>query len=140
MTLQHALFSFNGRLGRRDFWLWMVSWLILMVVDFFFAAQEWITYQSAGFTLVVLLWPTAAVLVKRLHDRNKSAWWALLFVLAWMLVAGNWAAAMPQTWSWVLGRLAPSVIFIMLLIDCGAFTGTPGANRFGPEPDDVKFR
>jgi hypothetical protein len=60
MTLQHALFSFNGRLGRRDFWLWMVSWLILMVVDFFFAAQEWITYQSAGFALVVLLWPTAA--------------------------------------------------------------------------------
>jgi len=80
------------------------------------------------------------VLVKRLHDRNKSAWWALLFVLAWMLVAGNWAAAMPQIWSWVLGRLAPSVIFIMLLIDCGAFTGTPGTNRFGPEPDDVKFR
>lgn len=65
MTLQHALFSFNGRMGRRDFWLWMVSWLVLMAADFFFAAQEWITYQSAGFALVVLLWPTAAVLVKR---------------------------------------------------------------------------
>lgn len=91
MTLQHALFSFNGRLGRRDFWLWMVSWLILMVVDFFFAAQEWITYQSAGFALVVLLWPTAAVLVKRLHDRNKSAWWALLLCWrgCWWRVTGQ---------------------------------------------------
>ena len=44
MTLQHALFSFNGCLVRRDLWLWMVCWLIPMEADSFFAAQDRITY------------------------------------------------------------------------------------------------
>ena len=64
MTLQHALISFIGGLGRRDLWHWMVRWLILMVADFFFVAQGLITYQYAGFALVVLLWLTAAELVQ----------------------------------------------------------------------------
>jgi uncharacterized membrane protein YhaH (DUF805 family) len=139
MTLQHALFSFNGRLGRRDFWIWMVSWLVLMVAVFTFADRQWIEIKSAAFAVVVLLWPTAAVMVKRLHDRNKSAWWALLFILAWMLAAGHWDM-IPTLWQWVVGRLVPAVIFVMLVIDCGAFVGTPGTNRFGPEAESVRFK
>lgn len=139
MTLQHALFSFNGRMGRREFWIWMVSWLVLMVAVFTFADRQWIEIQSAAFAVVVLLWPTAAVMVKRLHDRNKSAWWALLFILAWMLAAGHWDM-IPTLWHWVVGRLLPAVIFVMLIIDCGAFVGTPGTNRFGPEAESVRFK
>ena len=28
---------------------------------------------------------------KALHDRGRSGLWALLMILAWMLLAGNWA-------------------------------------------------
>jgi uncharacterized membrane protein YhaH (DUF805 family) len=40
----------------------------------------------------------------------------------------------------VVGRLVPAVIFVMLVIDCGAFVGTPGTNRFGPEAESVRFK
>ena len=139
MTLQHALFSFNGRMGRRDFWIWMVSWLVLMVAAFTFADRQWIEVKSAAFAVVVLLWPTAAVMAKRLHDRNRSALWAFMFILAWMLAAGHWDM-MPTLWQWGVGRLIPIILFVLLIIDCGLFAGTPGANRFGPEPENVKLK
>lgn len=139
MRLQHALFSFNGRLGRRDFWIWMASWLVLMVGAFTFADRQWIEIKSAAFAVVVLLWPTAAVMVKRLHDRNRSALWALFFILAWMLAAGHWDM-IPALWQWVVGRLIPIILFVALFIDCGVFAGTPGINRFGPEPESVKLK
>ncbi len=92
MTIQQWLFSFKGRIGRRDFWIWMVTWVVAMLLLFFVAYNAWLSTQTAAFALVCLLWPTAAaVVVKRLHDRGRSGAWAFLIILAWMLVAGNWA-------------------------------------------------
>ena len=51
-----------------------------------------------------LLWPTAAVTVKRLHDRGRSGAWAFLMIVAWMLLAGNWAI-LPGVWQWAVGRV-----------------------------------
>jgi uncharacterized membrane protein YhaH (DUF805 family) len=58
------------------------------------------------------------VVVKRLHDRGKSGLWALLMILAWMLLAGNWAM-LPQVWQWGVGRFVPTLIIVMMLIDLG---------------------
>lgn len=99
MTIQKWCFSFNGRIGRRDFWIWMGLWALLLVIIFSIAGSGWVSLQTAAFGLVFSLWPTAAVLVKRLHDRNKSGWWALLVVLAWMLAAGNWSM-LAEIWQW----------------------------------------
>ncbi len=44
-------------------------------------------------------------------------------VLAWMLLAGNWAM-LPQVWQWGVGRFVPTLIIVMMLIDLGAFVGT----------------
>lgn len=139
MTLQQWCFSFSGRLGRRDFWLWIGVWLLLMLALFTAAAQDWLALRSAAFGIVVLLWPTAAVLVKRLHDRNKSGWWMWLVFVAWMLAAGNWSMLAP-TWQWGLGRFIPTLIGVMMLLDCGLFHGTQGDNRFGPPARPVRLR
>ncbi|EHM50097.1 MAG: DUF805 domain-containing protein [Yokenella regensburgei] len=139
MTLQQWLFSIKGRIGRRDFWIWMVLWVVAMTLLFTFAGMGWLNMQTAAFALVCLLWPTAAVMVKRLHDRGRSGIWALLMVLAWMLLAGNWAV-LPGVWQWVVGRLIPTVIIVMMVIDLGAFVGTQGENKYGKETQDVKYR
>lgn len=34
MTIQQWLFSFKGRIGRRDFWIWMATWIIAMLLLF----------------------------------------------------------------------------------------------------------
>lgn len=138
MTLQQWCFSFKGRIGRGDFWIWISAWLVLMAAAFTLASYQLIAIQSIAFFIVALLWPTAAVLVKRLHDRNKAGWWALLLILAWMLAAGNWQMLMP-IWQWGIGRFIPTLIIVMMLIDLGAFVGTSGENRFGPEAVPVKF-
>jgi len=83
--------------------------------------------------------PTAAVIVKRLHDRNKKGWWALLFIPAWLLFAGNWEV-FGGLWQWGLGRFLPTLIIVMLLIDLGTFLGTQGENRFGKQTETVKYR
>lgn len=139
MTLQQWLFSIKGRIGRRDFWIWMGIWLLAMVILFTLAGGEMLSIQTAAFILVCLLWPTAAVTVKRLHDRGKSGIWALLMVLAWMLLAGNWAI-LPGVWQWGVGRFIPTLIIVMMLIDLGAFVGTQGENKYGKDTQDVKYR
>ena len=77
--------------------------------------------------------------MKRLHDRGRSGLWALLIILAWMLLAGNWAI-LPGMWQWVVGRFAPTLILIMTLIDLGAFVGTQGENKYGKDTQDVAFK
>ncbi|HID4045400.1 TPA: DUF805 domain-containing protein [Pluralibacter gergoviae] len=139
MTLQQWLFSIKGRIGRRDFWAWMAVWLLAMMMLFIAAGRAWLELQTAAFALVCLLWPTAAVTIKRLHDRGRSGLWALLLVLAWMLLAGNWTQ-FGGIWSWAVGRLLPTVILVMLVIELGAFVGTQGENKYGKETRAVKYR
>ncbi|MEJ5073876.1 DUF805 domain-containing protein [Enterobacter ludwigii] len=139
MTLQQWLFSINGRIGRRDFWIWIGLWVLAMIVLFTLAGSGLLNLQTAAFALVCLLWPTAAVTVKRLHDRGKSGIWALLMILAWMLLAGNWAV-LPGVWQWGVGRFIPTLIMVMMLIDLGAFVGTQGENKYGKETIAVKYR
>ena len=127
MTLQQWLFSIKGRIGRRDFWIWIAIWLVTMSALFTLAGSNLLNLQTAAFIIVCLLWPTAAVVVKRLH------------VLAWMLLAGNWAM-LPQVWQWGVGRFVPTLIIVMMLIDLGAFVGTQGENKFGKETQDVRWK
>ena len=139
MTLQQWLFSIKGRIGRRDFWIWIAIWAVTMVTLFSLAGGGLVDLQTATFMLVCLLWPTAAVTIKRLHDRGKSGLWALLMVLAWMLLAGNWSM-LPGVWQWGVGRFIPTLIIVMMLIDLGAFVGTQGENKYGKETLPVKYR
>ena len=59
---------------------------------------------------LVILLPSLAVQARRLHDMNRSAWWLLLLV--------------------------PPITFIgfIVLLIMSAFPGTPGPNRYGPDP------
>nr|WP_318384497.1 DUF805 domain-containing protein [uncultured Enterobacter sp.] len=139
MTLQQWLFSIKGRIGRRDFWIWMAVWVLAMVLLFSLAGGGLVDLQMAAFMLVCLLWPTACVVIKRLHDRGRSGLWALLMVLAWMLLMGNWQV-LGGVWMWAVGRFVPTLIIVMMLIDLGAFLGTQGENKFGKDTLDVKFR
>ena len=139
MTIQQWLFSFKGRIGRRDFWIWMATWIVAMLLLFFVAFNAWLSTQTAAFALVCLMWPTAAVVVKRLHDRGRSGAWAFLIILAWMLVAGNWSI-LPSILPWVVGRLLPTIIFVMMVVDLGAFIGTQSENKYGKDTLEVKYR
>jgi uncharacterized membrane protein YhaH (DUF805 family) len=61
--------------------------------------------------------PSIAVVVRRLHDRNMSGWWYLGVILASFIP--------------VVGGLAGIAMFVLFCLP-----GTPGPNRFGPDPKD----
>jgi len=138
MTLQAWCFSWRGRIGRRDLWVWLTLWLALMVVLFWLADRGFMSTQTAAFCVVCLLWPTGAVVVKRLHDRNKTGYWALLLVVAWVLLARDWDM-LPAKWQWALGCFIPTLILVTMTLELGTFRGTPGENRFGKAASPVNY-
>jgi uncharacterized membrane protein YhaH (DUF805 family) len=121
-----ALFRFDGRLSRQSYWLALVFvWLIGKIAlspytDLFVMMleggdpEELEGFAVSPLPLIILgvvSFSQLAIIVKRLHDRNLTGWFAL-------------ALAVP---------IIP--VHLVLLIVLGVIPGTPGANRYGPAPD-----
>lgn len=72
--------------------------------------------------------------IKRLHDRNKSGWWALPVILLPVLLNGAGrgglvTASSAMTLQWVSLALA-----VLGIVELGFLRGTVGPNQFGPDP------
>jgi uncharacterized membrane protein YhaH (DUF805 family) len=111
MNWREFLFSFQGRLSRRSYWLFVLLTLpflaIAMLID---RGSGNAPLEGPGALLaLLLLWPSLAVQVKRWHDRDKSGWWVLI----------NFIPIIGDLWS---------------LVENGFLRGTAGSNRFGPDP------
>ena len=120
-----SLFSFQGRIGRKTFWLtalavWAVYIVVAVGIMFASGGFEAMTDPQASAdvgTINVLLIPFAiawfwlllALQVKRWHDRDKSGWMVLV-------------------------NLIPLIGFFWALVENGFLKGTEGDNRFGPNP------
>ncbi len=106
------LTSGEGRSTRSEFWYWTLTLFLAALVICFIAATS-ITSYSAYQGLVNLLSIITALLlitvcIRRLHDRNMSGWWYLVLLVPFANLA---------------------IAFII-----GFLPGTPGPNRFGPDP------
>ncbi|OCQ54372.1 hypothetical protein Ppb6_00274 [Photorhabdus australis subsp. thailandensis] len=138
MTLQQWGFSFKGRIGRREFWIGIGVCLALMLVIFTIQGMGYLPMHYAVFAVGLVMYPAAAIMAKRLHDRNKRGGWSLLLLLAWLLIAVDWGGMEPF-WQWGIGRFIPTLIIVMMVLDCGVFRGTDGPNRFGKVAEKVDF-
>lgn len=108
---------FDGRARRMEYWMFvLINCLIVVVLSVvdtvvgIFSLGNSIGALTGLYWLVVLV-PSIAVTVRRLHDTDRSGWWALLALLP------------------LLGTI---VLFVFCVLD-----GTPGANRFGENPKAV---
>ncbi len=77
----YLYFSLQGRIGRDEF----IGGLILMLVSFFGLFSLWLIYIQHIFGLIIgiilfflLVYMVIALAIKRLHDINLSAWWAVM--------------------------------------------------------------
>jgi uncharacterized membrane protein YhaH (DUF805 family) len=111
---------FSGRAVRSEYWNWIlllilgrIATKILGTVIFGYPFNEDLQPLSVVFSLVVLV-PTFAVAVRRLHDVDRSGWWLLTYLT-------------------VIGMIYP-----LLVWKCTE--GTVGENRFGPDPRDAGSR
>jgi uncharacterized membrane protein YhaH (DUF805 family) len=150
MNLQKILFSFDGRIGRRIYWLAILALIVavqvLTVAPFLLDNEAWslILALTSQFIWLFSLWPLLAVGAKRLHDRDKNGWWLLVFwLLPFALFAGGLSIILfddPRTGR--TGDLATGsvLIFASLLpalwgiVELGILPGTKGPNLYGADP------
>ena len=129
--------EFSGRSRRMEYWMFALLNVIVMtvIVTLLFAGGISLSALEGGAApeapgvlfwvggLLMVLWvlaiivPSVAVVVRRFHDRDMSGWWYLGFIVLSMIP--------------VVGFIAT---IAMLVIFC--LPGTPGPNRFGPDPKD----
>jgi uncharacterized membrane protein YhaH (DUF805 family) len=155
MSIVQALLGFGGRLNRRPYW---IGGIVLAIAALVVAGAVGAAVYSSGqattqqqllrsaypwlmaFT-VIFAYPSAALLAKRLHDRNKSGWLAALLIVP-MLVASwldpDFSSFAPQSGTIQAVHTAASVITLLVgiwfLIELGFMRGTAGDNKYGTDP------
>ena len=112
--------NFSGRASRPAYWWWFLfTWIVSVVAQFLDRALRpgGYGYESYGTTFVgilsaivglALLLPSLAVMIRRLHDTDRSGWW------------------------WLIGIIP--IIGWLILIFFLASPGAPGENRYGSPP------
>ena len=108
---------FRGRSRRKEYWYFalfsLIISLVLSLIDSVtgtFDSSTGLGLLSGIFTLAILI-PSIAVSVRRLHDIDRTGWWFLVSFIP------------------IIGTI---VLLIFATLD-----GTPGGNRFGPDPKTV---
>jgi uncharacterized membrane protein YhaH (DUF805 family) len=115
--------KFDGRSSRAAYWWWALFTIIVSVItgiiDRAIGSTLVTTPEAAGMTAgtvgivtsiasLILFLPSLAVLVRRLHDTDRSGWWVLINVIP------------------IIGWLV--MLFFLLQ------PGSLGLNRYGPPP------
>lgn len=111
--------DFNGRSGRREFWMFSLLQCIFAFVCITFGVLDSGGYEGIGAIGILALgslfigWlamivPYFAVQVRRLHDQEKSGWLVLINFIPY---------------------LGPFLLLVLMLIP-----GTKGDNQYGPDP------
>ena len=101
--------GFSGRASRSEFWYWILFTVLvsiaLSIIDFGMLSGN--SVLSSIWSLATFL-PSLAIGVRRLHDGDRTGWWWLIVIIP--------------------------LIGIIVLIVFWCLEGTPGSNRFGPDP------
>ena len=123
--------KFSGRASRSEYWYWVLFVSIVGVVATLLDGA--IVHHRHGpiarlWELVTVL-PGLALAVRRLHDTSHGGWW--------LLVIGGLMAVMALilfAFGLVVVPVTAMLIGLATLIFLFCQPGTPGANKFGPDP------
>ncbi|HUO91256.1 MAG TPA: DUF805 domain-containing protein [Rhizomicrobium sp.] len=183
MGLLHYLFGFSGRINRAKQWaVLLVALVHVIIIGLIFAftvgfsvfldlaqkkttlaavlaSPQVHTFEIAFCVLYAIgFYIGLAVATKRLHDRNKSAWWLLVFIALPIVLNIPALLYIPHQMDYiaaviraaqenlpppqrpfdpplvVISRGAATIISLWAFVELYILRGTVGDNRFGPDP------
>jgi uncharacterized membrane protein YhaH (DUF805 family) len=140
------LFSFKGRINRARYLVVQLAlltfWLMLWLKFSFHFASQWEALHWV--VAITMIWINAGITVKRLHDRNRSGWWAVAILVVnrlsyvyYGLFFGLYFGVDISTARellLVMLAVALSLLQTWIIIELFFLMGTDGPNRFGPDP------
>jgi uncharacterized membrane protein YhaH (DUF805 family) len=144
-------FGFEGRINRAKclcvILLNFVCLMIFMMVvplsiggSFYNADPKWakplalaLLAGTVGPALIISTGCFAALLIKRLHDRDKSGWWMVLFFIAPSLLGKLSDRLDDQTAVFVVSA-AGFGLSVWCFVEIFCLKGSKGPNRFGSDP------
>ena len=138
-AMTDLFFSFQGRINRQLYWLavgFMTALLVALANIDYEAGKSKINVIGL-ITLVALfaaMWASLALAAKRLHDRDKSNWWMVIFYLI-PAVLRFFAEEMGG--AGIVFTLVSLGFTLWGFVEVGFMRGTSGPNRYGPDPLDM---
>jgi uncharacterized membrane protein YhaH (DUF805 family) len=143
MDWMDFLFGFQGRINRAKYWLFV---LISLIVGLLLSALTYV-FQTIGLGMIGIIIAVIvdiaffvagiAVGIKRLHDRDKSGWWLLVFYLVPGILFGVGAGLAMATGRGGISMILSLAAFAFLIwafVEFACLRGTVGQNRYGPDP------
>ena len=151
-------FSHRGRITRKTWWIFycLAPLCLFLVLS---AAPQMIKlgvetphkFSVVEYTIkavlnglgLVILWIGFAGLTKRWHDQDQSCWWIVLLftptifciLFPILLSLADLDGSSRWDYSWIGGIWGSSFILLgITILSAGFQPGTPGPNRFGPDP------
>ncbi len=106
--------NFNGRARRKEYWMFGLFQLIFVILAMILDNVLGTTFPPLPYGLIYVLYalatliPGLALIVRRLHDLNKSGWMILIGLIPF--VGGIW-------------------LFVLMCLE-----GTKGENQYGLDP------
>ncbi len=134
MSTLKLIFSYKGRIRRKPFWLSIVLPVTLLAIALNFIPKAY-TFGGVVTTVgyAVLIWITTAGFSKRLHDRDHSGWYQLIFFVPTVILYVLSLVFGSPPWIFALG-FATFLVGIWIFIEAGFILGTLGHNRFAEDP------
>ena len=137
------MFGAGGRINRARYWksllILCVAGLLVSVVLLTAAslAAPLFIIAAVIFFLPWLMWGFS-IHTERLHDRDKSAWWLVVFYLVPGMLGHLANLSLLDGAAWVALHYALATLAFALTIwgfvEIGCLRGTAGANRYGANP------
>ena len=72
-------FTFSSRSSRSEYWWWMLAGILFQIICIIIAVLG--NVGVAAIFPILLVLPTATMIVRRLHDLEKSGWWFLIVLI-----------------------------------------------------------
>ena len=140
-SIIYFLFSFRGRINRRQWWFGILAVYPLVFILLIFSAAIFVDLKTelsidlpsivGGLVLIFSLWILLALHIKRQHDRNRPVWWTMIAIISAVAIG-------------IVSTIIPGlrgIILILWIVFFGCLRGDTGENRYGPPPKPLfKFK